>query len=78
MEYLLFTCPHCRFLDILFSTNNQLSCGQCQYSVIYNEYGFLEELLGELRFDNLRDWNQWQNQFLKEFIAAQYNFKQGN
>jgi len=46
--------------------------------VIYNEYGFLEELLGELRFDNLRDWNQWQNQFLKEFIAAQYNFKQGN
>lgn len=78
MEHLLYLCPHCHSYNTLFSTGNQLSCQQCRYSVIYNQYGFLESLQGKLYFDNLRDWNRWQNQQLRELIVAKYTTKQGS
>ncbi|MDD3656590.1 MAG: lysophospholipid acyltransferase family protein [Atribacterota bacterium] len=75
LEHLLFTCPNCQSLNTLISHGNQLSCQQCHYSVIYNQYGFLEGLQKKLYFDNLRDWNRWQNLFLREFITEKYNIK---
>jgi 1-acyl-sn-glycerol-3-phosphate acyltransferase len=75
LEHLLFACPNCQYLNTLVSHGNQLSCQQCHYSVIYNQYGFLEGLQKKLYFDNLRDWNRWQNLFLREFITEKYNIK---
>ena len=48
-----------------------MHCSQCNYGIIYNEFGFLEGLPGQgkLYFDNLRDWNRWQNVYLKDFIS---------
>ncbi len=75
LEHLLFVCPNCLSFNTLVSHHNQLTCHKCQYGVVYNQYGFLEGLQKKLYFANLRDWNRWQNQFLKEFIAEKYRIK---
>ena len=72
LEYLLFTCPNCHSFNALISHGNKLICQQCQYGVIYNQYGFLEGLQSKLFFDNLRDWNKWQKEFLNEYIKQKY------
>lgn len=69
LEHLLFVCPHCQSFNTLVSYGNQLHCSECNYGIIYNQYGFLEGLQEKLVFDNLRDWNRWQNRYLKEFIT---------
>ncbi|MBN2394872.1 MAG: 1-acyl-sn-glycerol-3-phosphate acyltransferase [Candidatus Atribacteria bacterium] len=68
LEHLLFACPHCKSFNTLVSHENVLYCAQCNYRVIYNQYGFLKGLQKKLYFDNVRDWNRWQNRFLKDYI----------
>lgn len=69
LEHFLFGCPHCELFNTLVSNGNLLRCNHCNYGVLYNQYGFLEGLQGKLYFDNVRDWNRWQNHFLKDFIS---------
>jgi 1-acyl-sn-glycerol-3-phosphate acyltransferase len=68
LEHLLFICPQCKSFNTLVSKNDQLVCQHCQYGVCYNQYGFLEAIQKKLYFDNLRDWNRWQNSFLRKLI----------
>lgn len=76
LEYLLFACPNCYSFNTLISHGNKLICQQCQYGVIYNPYGFVEGLQDKLYFDNLRDWNKWQKEFLNEYINQKYYSQQ--
>ncbi len=76
LEYLLFACPNCYSFNTLISHGNKLICQQCQYGVIYNPYGFLEGLQDKLYYDNLRDWNKWQKEFLNEYINQKYYSQQ--
>ena len=46
---------------------------QSEYGVVYTQSGFLEGLQNKLYFDNLRDWNHWQTQYLKELIVDHYS-----
>ncbi len=69
LEYFLFVCPNCHSFNSFISQNDRLICQQCHYGVIYNQYGFFEGLQERLYFTNLRDWNRWQNLFLKESIT---------
>ena len=58
METLLFICPKCGMLHSLRSKNDTVRCWKCGFSFRYLPTGFLA---GEgLPFDNLRDWNRWQ------------------
>lgn len=72
VEHLLFICPNCKSIDTLISHGNKLICQKCQYGVLYNQYGFLEGIQSKLYFDNLRDWNYWQKDFLVEYINEKY------
>jgi 1-acyl-sn-glycerol-3-phosphate acyltransferase len=77
LEHLLFLCPHCHSFNTLSSQGNILLCNKCNYGVVYNQFAFLESLQEKLYFDNLRDWNRWQNRYLKEFIFEKFK-KQNN
>jgi len=35
---------------------------------LYNQFRFLEAIKKKLYFDNLKDWNRWQNSFLRKLI----------
>ncbi len=58
METLLFICPKCGMLHSLQSKNDTVRCWKCGFSFRYLPTGFLA---GDgLPYDNLRDWNRWQ------------------
>ncbi|NLL61959.1 MAG: 1-acyl-sn-glycerol-3-phosphate acyltransferase [Candidatus Atribacteria bacterium] len=78
LELLLYLCPQCHSMNTLISHGDNLTCQHCQYGVVYTQYGFLEGLQNKLYFDNLRDWNCWQVQYLKELIAGHCSTKGEN
>lgn len=73
LEHFLFLCPNCHSFNSLISQNNELYCDECNYKIIYNQYGLLEGMQKKLYFDNLRDWNRWQKNYLEEFINKKMN-----
>jgi 1-acyl-sn-glycerol-3-phosphate acyltransferase len=63
METLLFICPQCGKVHTLHSKDDTLFCESCGFHVKYLPTGFLS---GEnLRWDNIRDWNLWQEQEIR-------------
>ncbi len=69
LEILLFICPHCHSLARLESKGNDFTCKECGYQVHYNEYGFFESANEHIYFDNLRDWNMWQLDYLRTTLT---------
>jgi len=64
METLLFICPSCKKHHSLVSHGNSFSCKECGYTVNYLQTGFLD---GDgVIFDNIRDWNVWQDTQISE------------
>jgi len=66
LERYLFTCPCCKNIGTMHSDNDLFMCTSCQYKVRYNAYGWLEQVEGDLKFKYLKDWNDWQLQYLAE------------
>jgi 1-acyl-sn-glycerol-3-phosphate acyltransferase len=80
LEILLFVCPHCHALASLTSSGESFSCTSCGYTVIYNVYGFFEKPPSstsetELYFDNLREWNVWQLEYIESYLNKKRNHK---
>ncbi len=68
LEILLFTCPCCSTIGRMVSKENELYCSECNYTVQYNNYGFLENEGDKLFFNNPQEWNQWQLAEIKKMI----------
>lgn len=72
LEDFLFACPACSEIDQLKSQNNNLQCQSCGYEVEYTEFGlFKVEEGSHLYYDNNRDWNKWQLDYLSSIILNQ-------
>ena len=57
LETLFFLCPRCGGVHTLQSRNDALRCASCGLTVRYLPTGFLS---GDAPWDNIRDWNLWQ------------------
>ena len=68
LELFLFLCPHCYQVGSLYSSGDILTCRNCGYQVKYDEYGFLHARKEPIYFDNPTDWNQWQINWIKDFL----------
>ncbi|WP_163192459.1 lysophospholipid acyltransferase family protein [Clostridium thermarum] len=64
LELYLFTCAKCNTIGSLKSKNNTLCCEECNYSVVYNEYGYLENSDMDLPFSYPGQWDKWQLSYL--------------
>ena len=63
LERLIFICPACRRQGTLQSHGDTVRCWKCGCSFRYLPTGFLQ---GDgLPADNLRDWNEWQNEEIR-------------
>jgi 1-acyl-sn-glycerol-3-phosphate acyltransferase len=69
MEQCLFACPECGGIGTLRSWKNDFHCVDCGLAVYYDVYGFLKQQKGPAQFDNVRDWNVWQLQYLRRYMA---------
>jgi 1-acyl-sn-glycerol-3-phosphate acyltransferase len=75
LEEALFVCCGCRSIATVNSKGDTFTCSKCGYSVSYNVYGFFEPLSGEMKFDTVRAWNDWQLDFLKEYLQTKVKEK---
>ena len=71
MERVLHTCPVCENIESLKSEGDELFCKECGYKVTVDEYGFFRG--DSVKFDNLRDWDIWQKNLLKQRLDGWSN-----
>jgi len=69
LELFLFICPDCKLQGTMKSSGDVFCCSSCKYTVRYDKYGFLTAPSGVLYFDNPRDWNRWQLDYLETRIS---------
>ncbi|MBU8913087.1 MAG: 1-acyl-sn-glycerol-3-phosphate acyltransferase [Spirochaetales bacterium] len=70
LERALFVCPSCRHIATLHSEGNAFTCTSCGHSVHYTLRGVFRSRNGELKFDNVREWNLWQVEEFKRQLAS--------
>lgn len=68
IERMLFQCPDCESFDGFTSAKNSFSCNSCNYTIDIDDYGFFQSK-GQVKFDNPRDWLNWQNQNFVKYIS---------
>lgn len=56
MENLLFVCPKCGKIDTIQSSDNTVTCSECDLTLKYNEYGMLEGS----NFKTVKELADWQ------------------
>ncbi len=70
IERILFQCPQCESFDGFTSSGNSFSCNSCNHTIDIEPNGFFTSKEA-LKFDNPRDWFNWQNKNFVEHIAHQ-------
>ncbi len=74
IERILFQCPQCKSFDGFTSANNSFSCNACSYRLEIESSGFFTSNDASIKFDNSRDWFEWQNKnFVKHIESALEN-----
>jgi hypothetical protein len=67
-------CPECNAIDSFSAAGNDFICSECDYDIHINDYGFFERLNeGKLHFDNIRDWYNWQEQWLLKDVSDKFD-----
>ena len=63
IERALYVCPHCGLTQFK-STGNEFSCTKCGLAVSYGEDLTLKAIKGELPFKFVKDWYNYQNDYV--------------
>jgi len=76
INHALYICPKCNAIDSFRVNGNDFYCSKCNYDIHINEYSFFERKTeGKLFFDNIRDWYNWQEKWLLEYISGKVDNK---
>ncbi len=67
LELFLFTCPCCNRMDTLESKSFRFFCS-CGLEAAIDTFGFFKQVKGKLPFATPLEWNDWQQQKLKEML----------
>ncbi len=69
INHALYYCPGCKSIDMFSAKGNDFYCRSCGYDIHINKYGFFErKSFGKLYFDNIRDWFNYEETELLNFI----------
>ena len=71
LELFLFTCPQCKSIGTMQSKKSFFYCNKCNYTVIYNKYGFFDKVIDNLLFQYPSPWNKWQIDNLIQLIEKE-------
>ena len=72
IEQFIFACPGCREHSGFSSEGSRFQCRSCGKEWIIDDFQVISPAGGEGGFDNLRDWNRWQLDFLRESLDRDY------
>jgi len=68
LEQVLYTCPSCSTIGSMYSHGKKFTCKQCNYELEYNLLRKFESSKNKVVFDNIRDWNLWQQKNLQSCL----------
>ena len=71
VEKVVFQCQCCEEFADFSAQGNSFSCDHCQQVFEMDDYCFISSSK-ELRFNNLRDWINWQNENFVSFLRIEY------
>ena len=70
LEQVLYTCPACKKIGTMYSKGNSFSCKECDYKLEYNPLRRFVSDKNDVIFDNIRDWNNWQQENLYTYLGS--------
>ncbi len=68
LEQVLYVCPSCKTIGTMFSKGNAFSCRKCGYELEYNSLRKFISTKNDVVYNNIRDWNKWQQTYLSEYM----------
>lgn len=68
LDLFLVVCPRCKSMCTMQSHKNSFTCVKCNYSVDYDEYGYINTK-DEPFFNTTQSWSDWQNSYFYELIS---------
>ncbi len=72
IEQVLFACPECGGFRGFHSSGAEFSCLSCGKSWLIDSFQVIKSEQGADHFDNVRDWDRWQLQKLREMLDGGY------
>lgn len=76
LEQVLYICPKCEKMGTMSSTGKNFKCSSCGYELEYNRLRRFESSKNNVIFDNIRDWNKWQQNKLLSFLEGSSSNKE--
>ena len=73
LEQVLYTCPSCKKIGAMYSEGKIFYCTECGYELKYNSLRSFESSKNDVIFDNIRDWNRWQQENLYKLLDNPIN-----
>ena len=74
ISHALFVCPECHAIDCFDCSGNDFACTSCGYDIHIDRFGFFTtKSEHKLYFDNIRDWYDWQEEWLIRFMEKKYD-----
>ena len=70
-ERLFFVCPKCGHVSSIYSEGNYIKCHDCDLKVEYGEDLFLHSDDPSFKFKRMKEWYQYQRDFVKEHDFSQ-------
>ena len=72
LENILYRCPHCNKEFTILSDKRRIYCSECGYeNSLDDRYAFTNTD----RFNNFKEWYEWQNENLKQEILSNPNYE---
>lgn len=68
LEQVLYTCPSCYSIGTMYSEAALFSCRNCGYELEYNLLRTFESSKNDVIFNNIRDWNIFQQENLYKYL----------
>lgn len=66
LNRVLYKCPHCLVEGKMLGKGTVIACQNCEQAYELTEYGHLEALNGEGKFNHIPDWYQWERESVRQ------------
>lgn len=74
INHVLFICPACHAIGSFSAKGNKCNCRKCKYSIFIDNYSFFLTISDHRHyFDNIRDWYDWQEQWMTIHLSNLYD-----
>ena len=68
LNRVLYKCPHCETEGKMLGKKTKLVCQQCGKQYELTEYGYMEALDGDTKFNHIPDWYRWERECVRKEI----------